>query len=118
MVEINFQEKKPKKKIELKFFFSSSELRAYEMINNITSYIDKYDEQVEFIPIYVTHQIPSYDEKTAKRELNCVTRGKYCYFPKETTITQDGQRIKKDEILLPISRLFPQKLLISPNTEI
>ena len=93
IVEINFQEKKPKKKIELKFFFSSSELRAYEMINNITSYIDKYDEQVEFIPIYVTHQIPSYDEKTAKRELNCVTRGKYCYFPKETTITQDGQRI-------------------------
>ena len=93
MVEINFQEKKPKKKIELKFFFSSSELRAYEMINNITSYIDKYDEQVEFIPIYVTHQIPSYDEKTAKRELNCVTRGKYCYFPKETTITQDGERI-------------------------
>ena len=93
IVEINFQEKKPQKKIELKFFFSSSELRAYEMINNITSYIDKYDEQVEFIPIYVTHQIPSYDEKTAKRELNCVTRGKYCYFPKETTITQDGQRI-------------------------
>ena len=93
IVEINFQEKKPKKKIQLKFFFSSSELRAYEMINNITSYIDKYDEQVEFIPIYVTHQIPSYDEKTAKRELNCVTRGKYCYFPKETTITQDGQRI-------------------------
>ena len=93
IVEINFQEKKPKKKIELKFFFSSSELRAYEMINNITSYIDKYDEQVEFIPIYVTHQIPSYDEKTAKRELNCVTRGKYCYFPKETTITQDGQGI-------------------------
>ena len=93
MVEINFQEKKPKKKIELKFFFSSSELRAYEMINNITSYIDKYNDQVEFIPIYVTHQIPSYDEKTAKRELNCVTKGKYCYFPKETTITQDGERI-------------------------
>jgi hypothetical protein len=135
MVEINFQEKKPKKRIELKFFFSSSELRAYEMINNITSYIDKYNDQVEFIPIYVTHQIPSYDEKTAKRELNCVTKGKYCYFPKETTITQDGERIlleslrqkcmyqksielKKNKILLSISRLFPQKLLISPHSEI
>jgi len=93
MVEINFQEKEPKKKIELKFFFSSSELRAYEMINNITSYIDKYDNQVEFIPIYVTHQIPSYDPNNPKRDLNCVTKGKYCYFPKETTITQDSRAI-------------------------
>ena len=98
MVEINFKPAIPKKKIQLKFFFSSSELKAYEFINNMTSYIDKYDDQVEFIPIYVTHQIPSYDPNNAQRVLNCVTKGKYCYFPKETTITQDGQRILLESI--------------------
>ena len=93
MIEINFQEKTQKKKVELKLFFSSSELRAYELISNISSYIDKFNDQVEFIPIYVTHQYPFYDPATAERKLNCFTKGKYCYFPKETTITQDGQRI-------------------------
>lgn len=93
MIEINFQPKIQKKKVELKLFFSSSELRAYELISNISSYLDKFNEQVDFIPIYVTHQFPFYNPATAKRELNCVTKGKYCYFPKETTITQDGQKI-------------------------
>ena len=99
MVEINFQEKKPKKKVLFKLFFSSSELRAYEMIGNLTYYLDRYDGQVEFVPIYVTHQKPSYDPETARHnELNCVTRGKYCYFPKETTITQDGQAILMESL--------------------
>ena len=93
MVEINIQPTNPKKKVELKLFFSSSELRAYQLLSNITSYIDKYDDQVTLIPIYVTHQIPGYDPNNAKREFNCVSKGKYCYFPKETTITQDGREI-------------------------
>ena len=93
MVEINFQPKNPKKKVELKLFFSSSELRAYQLISNLTAYLDKYEDQVTLIPIYVTHQIPTYDPNNAKREFNCVTNGKYCYFPKETTITQDGREI-------------------------
>ena len=93
MVEINFKEKEARKKVEFKFFFSSSELKAYELINNLTKYTDKFNSQVEFTPIYVIHQSPQYDPKTATRQLNCVTKGKYCYFPKETTIIQDGQRI-------------------------
>ena len=93
MVEINFKNKKEKKIIEFKLFFSSSELRAYELINNITKYSSKFGGQVEFIPIYITHQSPSYDPQNPERELNCVSKGKYCYFPKETTIIQDGQRI-------------------------
>ena len=93
MVEINIQPTNPKKKVELKLFFSSSEVRAYQLLSNITSYLDKYDDQVTLIPIYVTHQIPGYDPNNAKREFNCVTKGKYCYFPKETTITQDGREI-------------------------
>ena len=98
MIEINFKFTEPKKKVQLKFFFSSSELKAYELINNLTTYIDKYDDQVEFIPIYVTHQIPSYDPNNAKREFNCVTKGKYCYFPKETTITQDSRAILMESL--------------------
>ena len=98
MVEVNFEEKTPKKKIEFKLFFSSSELRAYEMINNLTSYLDKFDDQVKFIPIYVTHKLPTYDPNNAKREINCVTKGKYCYFPSETTITQDGQSILMESL--------------------
>ena len=93
IVEINFQKKEAKKKIELKFFFSSSELKAYQLINNITKYSNQLSDQVDFIPIYVTHQSPSYNPEKATRELNCVSKGKYCYFPKETTIIQDGQRI-------------------------
>ena len=93
MVEINFQKREAKKKIEFKLFFSSSELKAYELIGNITKYTNKFSDQVEFIPIYVTHQSPTYDPTKSQRELNCVTKGKYCYFPKENTIIQDGQRI-------------------------
>ena len=93
MVEINFKEKEARKKVEFKFFYSSSELKAYELINNLKKYTDKFNSQVEFTPIYVIHQSPQYDPQKAIRELNCVTKGKYCYFPKETTIIQDGQRI-------------------------
>ena len=42
MVEINFQKREAKKKIEFKLFFSSSELKAYELIGNITKYTNKY----------------------------------------------------------------------------
>ena len=93
IIDINYQKKEEQKKIEVKLFFSSSELRAYELINNITKYSHKFYNYVDFIPIYVIHQSPSYDPQKATREFNCVSKGKYCYFPKETTITQDGQRI-------------------------
>ena len=97
MVEINFQKKIPKKKIDVKLFFSSSELRGYQLINNITKILKKFSD-VDFIPIYVTHQSPSYDPENPKRELNCVSKGKYCYFPKETTIVQDGQKILMESL--------------------
>ena len=97
MVEINFQKKASKKKIEVKLFFSSSELRGYQLINNVTKILKKFSE-VDFIPIYVTHQSPSYDPENPKRELNCVSKGKYCYFPKETTIVQDGQKILMESL--------------------
>ena len=97
MVEINFQKIASKKKIEVKLFFSSSEIRGYQLINNITKILPKFP-QVDFIPIYVTHQSPSYDPENSKRELNCVSKGKYCYFPKETTIVQDGQKILMEDL--------------------
>ena len=93
IIDINYQKKIEQKKIEVKFVFSSSELKAYELINNITKYSNHFYDYVDFIPIYVIHQSPSYNPQKAMRELNCVSKGKYCYFPKETTITQDGQRI-------------------------
>ena len=99
MIEINFQQSTTiKKKVDFKFFFSSSELKAYEFINNITKYMDKFGEQVEFTPVYITHRSISYDPQSPKRTLNCVTNGKYCYFPKETTIIQDGQRILMESL--------------------
>ena len=93
IVEINFQKKIDKNKVEFKLFFSSSELKAYELIGNMTKYSNKFADQLEFIPIYVTHESPTYNPQNPQRELNCVTKGKYCYFPKENTIIQDGQRI-------------------------
>ncbi len=93
MVEINFRQKTEKKKVEFKLFFSSSEIKAYELIGNMTKYWNKFSDQLEFTPIYVIHQSPSYNDQNPQRELNCVTKGKYCYFPKENTVIQDGQRI-------------------------
>ena len=99
MIEINFEHRNTKnKKVEFKLFFSSSELKAYEFIHNITKYLEKFSSQVEFTPIYITHRSVSYNQETPKRILNCFTNGKYCYFPKETTITQDGQRILMESL--------------------
>ena len=98
LVEINFKPVDERQKIEVKIFFSSSEIRAYELFNSMKKYIDKFNEQVELIPIYVTHQSPNYNKENSQRELNCVTKGKYCYFPKETTIIQDGHRILMESL--------------------
>ena len=100
MVEINFQENiiKDYDKVQLKLFFSSSELRAYQFINNITKIFNKFKQQIDFTPIYVTHQSPVYNPENPQRELNCLSKGKYCYFPKEDTIIQDGQKILMESL--------------------
>ena len=99
IVEINFLRKKVVySNIDVKIFFSSSELRAYELFNNLAQYIYKFGDQVNFIPIYVVHKAPFYDEANPVRVINCVSKGKYCYFPKETTITKDGQAIIMEDI--------------------
>ena len=97
IVEINFI-KKMAKKLDVKFFFSSSELRAYELFNNLAQYINKFGEQVNFTPIYVVHRAPFYDQNNPIRVVNCVSQGKYCYFPKATTITNDGQAIIMEDL--------------------
>jgi len=97
--EINFLKKKDNyKNIDVKIFISSSELRAYELFNNLAQYIYKFGNQVNFIPIYVVHRAPFYDEENPIRVINCVSKGKYCYFPKETTITKDGQAIIMEDL--------------------
>ena len=99
IVEINFIKKFGKyKKVDFKLFFSSSELRAYELFNNLAQYMNKFGEQIKFTPIYVVHRAPFYDEKNPIRVVNCVSKGKYCYFPKSTTITNDGQAIIMEDL--------------------
>ena len=99
IIEVNFASKKVEyKSIDVKIFFSSSELRAYELFNNLSQYIYKFGNQVNFIPIYVVHRSPFYNEENSIRVINCVSKGKYCYFPKETTIIKDGQAIIMEDI--------------------
>ena len=94
IVEIDFAKRSEDiKAIDVKFFFSSSELRAYELFKSLTQYISQFGNQINFEPIYVVHRSPYYNEENPLRTLNCVSRGKYCYFPKETTIIKDGQSI-------------------------
>ena len=94
IVEVNFLKAKEEyQSIDIQFFFSSSELRAYELLNKVMQYIHRFGNLVNIIPIYVVHRAPIYDEENAVRVVNCVSKGKYCYFPKETTITKDGQAI-------------------------
>ena len=69
--------------IDLEFFFSSHEERAYILIKNISNYINEFGN-INFIPRYVTHQSPYYDNQKAQKIENCFSNGKYCYFPKRT----------------------------------
>ena len=101
IVEINFLKNNDSNninKIDFKFFFSSSELRAYELLNNISQYIYFFGEQILFTPIYVIHQNAYYKEGNPIRTDNCISKGKFCYFPKETTITQDGKQIILEDL--------------------
>ena len=97
IVEINF---KPKQKniVDFKFFFSSSEPKAYELIGNMTKYMDNFGKQVNFTPYYVVHKNPYYVEENPNSNINCLSRGVHCYYPKETTITQEGQKILMEDI--------------------
>ena len=98
IVEINFSNKEIFENVELKFFFSSSEPRAYKLIDDLTQYIDKFKNQVIFKPIYVVHQNPYYSNENPKSDPLCLSRGKYCYFPKSTTIIQDGRKILMEDL--------------------
>ena len=97
IVEINFKPKQ-KKIVDFKFFFSSSEPKAYELIGNMTKYMDNFGKQVIFTPYYVVHKNPYYVEENPNSNINCLSRGVYCYYPKETTITQEGQKILMEDI--------------------
>ena len=99
IVEIDFDKKRrDTQTVDVKFFFSSSELRAYELFKSLTQYISQFGNQINFEPIYVVHRSPYYNEENPIRTLNCVSRGKYCYFPKETTIIKDGQAIIMEDL--------------------
>ena len=99
IIEINFNKIRPEyKTLQVKFFFSSSELKAYELFNNLAQYMNKFGDQVNFIPFYVVHRAPFYDENNPIRVVNCVSKGKYCYFPKATTIINDGQAIIMEDL--------------------
>ena len=98
LTEVNFSPKSEKSTVDFKFFFSSSEPRAYDLLGNMTKYIDKFGSQVNFVPYYVVHQNPYYIEENPQSNINCLSRGVYCYFPKETTITQEGQKILLEDI--------------------
>lgn len=93
MIEINFNQIETKEIVDFKLFFSSSEIKAYELIETMAKYLNKFGGRVKFTPIYVSHQSPYYNPENPQRESNCISRGKYCYFPKSSTIIQDGEKI-------------------------
>ena len=98
LAEVNFSPQSTKKVVDFKFFFSSSEPRAYDLLGNMTKYLDKFGEQISFTPYYVVHQNPYYVEENPQSNINCLSRGVYCYFPKQTTITQEGQKILLEDL--------------------
>ena len=98
LAEVNFSPKTEKKFVDFKFFFSSSEPRAYDLIGNIKKFLDKFGDQVKFTPHYVVHQDPYYTVENPRNNINCLSKGAYCYFPKQTTIIQDGQKILMEDL--------------------
>lgn len=98
MGEVNFSPRRDYKYVDFKFFFSASEPRAYDLLNNMTKYLDSFGSQLEFTPYYVVHQNPYYVEENPRSNINCLSRGVYCYYPKETTIVQEGQKILLEDL--------------------
>jgi hypothetical protein len=86
------------KNVTFEFFFSSSEVRAYEFLRNVSEYLNDFGEQIIFIPHYVTHRSPFYDKSNTNPIENCVSFGKYCYFPKETTVEKNGRNIVIEDV--------------------
>ena len=97
LVEVDFT---PTEKdfVYFKFFFSSSEPKAYELIGNMTKYLYQFGGNVFFTPFYVVHKNPYYVYENPTSDTNCISRGVYCYYPKETTITQEGRKILMEDI--------------------
>ena len=103
IVDANFgvvedENKNDIKNVTFEFFFSSSEVRAYEFLRNVSEYLSDFGEQIIFIPHYVTHRSPFYDKSNTNPIENCVSFGKYCYFPKETTVEKDGRNIVIEDV--------------------
>ena len=103
IVDANFgvvedENKNDVKNVTFEFFFSSSEVRAYEFLRNVSEYLNVFGEQIIFIPHYVTHRSPFYDKSNTNPIENCVSFGKYCYFPKETTVEKDGRNIVIEDV--------------------
>ena len=103
IVDANFgvvedENKNDVKNVTFEFFFSSSEVRAYEFLRNVSEYLNDFGEQIIFIPHYVTHRSPFYDKSNTNPIENCVSFGKYCYFPKETTVEKDGRNIVIEDV--------------------
>ena len=84
--------------VTFELFFSSSEVRAYEFLKNISEYLSDFGEQITFIPHYVTHRAPNYDSDNSNPIENCVSFGKYCYFPKDTTVEKNGRNIVIEDV--------------------
>ena len=103
IVDANFgvvedENKNDVKNVTFEFFFSSSEVRAYEFLRNVSEYLNDFGEQIIFIPHYVTHRSPFYDKSNTNPIENCVSFGKYCYFPKETTVEKNGRNIVIEDV--------------------
>jgi hypothetical protein len=81
IVDANFgvietENEKNIKNVTFEFFFSSSEIRAYEFLKNISEYLSDFGSQILFIPHYVTHRSPFYDKSNTNPIENCVSFGK------------------------------------------
>ena len=87
------------KQIELETFFSSSEIKAYQLLIGLSEYFSEFNNQIIYKPRYVTHKSPNYDKNNRNKISNCVSGGLYCYFPKKSTIVQDGELIILENLI-------------------
>ena len=74
--------------IDLEFFFSSHEEKAYILIMNISDYFYQFGDSISFIPRYVTFQDPKYNKSNNDNFEFCFSKGKYCHFPKSGSIAK------------------------------
>lgn len=84
--------------MHVQFFFGSDEKRIYKLFKELFKYHNVLRDYVRITPHYVTRMSQNYDPKKREPVPNCMSRGKYCAYPRYDMNITDGRQILHENI--------------------